>query len=73
MHLRHSLRKLEVALHDSLQVEHTITNSARIVPASLNFEFDEELLSNLISVKECLKKGVILTVDIKVMTKDFAY
>ena len=32
---------------DSSQREHTIDKSARIVPASFNFEFDEELLNNV--------------------------
>ena len=41
-----SLRSLEQKFDSSL-VEHTTTKCARIVPASLNFEFDEELLSNL--------------------------
>ena len=40
-----SLRSLEQKFDSSL-VEHTTTKCARIVPASLNFEFDEELLSN---------------------------
>lgn len=44
---------------DSSPVEHTTTKCARIVTASLNFEF-EEPLRNPISVKEFLNKDIFL-------------
>ena len=37
---------------DFSQREHTINKSARIVPASFNFEFDEELLNNVSDICE---------------------
>ena len=58
--------KRALSKFDSSQKEHIIKKSARIVPASLNFEFDEQLfhVNNLISL------SVLNRIDIEVNTKD---